>query len=137
MLFAAPHLTGMSRRGRIKDVARQHLPWRRLVATVVLAVLMPIAYVSAECAGWSNSAARRMACCERSGGACASVSADSCCADAEQRQNLNTVSILLVTAPLTVPERLVPAPVARWSLDHPETRRVRRATYLLDAVFRI
>ncbi len=71
--------------------------FRRLIAIVLLSVTAPLTYASALCAGWSGSAAERMACCERAEAGCASVAADECCADGEQRQNQETVTAVPVT----------------------------------------
>lgn len=109
----------------------------------IFAVLLIAAAFAADptlCGGWSHSAADRMACCQRGGG-CASVSADECCANSEQRQNVESASAI-VFAPLVATPGLwtlwtmtasVRLPFDSQSLPLAE----RPATYLLDSVFRI
>lgn len=106
----------------------------------VFAVLLIAAAFATDptlCAGWSNSAADRMACCKRGGGSCASVSADDCCADGEQRQNIEGASAVVVPSPLIASSVLSVTASVRQPLG-PSSSRVDRAdTYLLDSVFRI
>ena len=110
----------------------------RLAAITLLVALAPLTYASAACAGWSGSAAQRMACCQRSGDACPSLSADDCCADGEQRQNVEMGAALLV-GPGTTTTHPVPAPAARTRSVTLDLRTVsdRPDIYLLDSVFLI
>ena len=110
----------------------------RVAAIVLLVLMAPVTYASAACAGWSASAAERMACCQRSGDTCASLSADDCCAEGEQRQNLEQVAAALVTPGLTVSHR-VPAATARPRsfVSDPVSLTERPHTYLLDSAFLI
>jgi hypothetical protein len=79
-----------------------------------------------------------MACCAREGAACGSVSADDCCADGEQRQNIEGAPGLLVASPAVTSWVLpVAAPVQRPHTSHSESLADRPHTYLLDSVFRI
>lgn len=95
-------------------------------------------YVSAACAGWSTSAAERMACCQRSAQTCPALSADDCCADGAQRQNLETAAPVLVSPGATVSHPLPVVAAARGPLvDDPRSSRGDPATYLLDSVFLI
>lgn len=111
---------------------------RRTAALLLLLAWMPVAHATAVCAGWSASAAERMACCQRDASGCASVFADRCCADGEQRHNVEACAATpAVTdsvqsesvALLTVHLRAQPA--------DPRSLATRPATYLLDSVFRI
>lgn len=79
-----------------------------------------------------------MACCNDQQSNCGAVSADSCCADGEQRQNIETpaafatVSDSMVSEPLAVlmpRQPILPA--------DPHLHDEQPATYLLDSVFRI
>ena len=109
---------------------------RRVAAVLLLAALAPFGLV-ADCAGWSPSQAERMACCQREGADCASVSPDDCCSDQEQRQNqekpvtcvafgATQLAVLPAVIPTTVPRILA----AVLSAD-------RQTPYLLDSVLRI
>jgi len=112
--------------------------FRRFAAITLICVMAPLTYASAACAGWSGSATARMACCERGDAGCASVSADDCCADAEERQNLETVIAPLVTQGATISCRIpVTPPVPRSFVLDPRLLAERPDTYLLDSVFLI
>lgn len=110
----------------------------RVAAIALLVVMAPVTYAAAACAGWSNSAAERMACCQRSNHGCDSLAADGCCADGEQRQNAEHVSAILIT-----PGRMLshPVPAAlrqpRSFVSDPVSLTSRPDTYLLDSVFLI
>ncbi len=110
----------------------------RLAAITLLVVLAPLTYASVACAGWSGSAAERMACCQRSGDACATMSADDCCADEEQRQNVEMAATVLVTPGATTSHPL-PTAAARAQCSSLDSRLLaaRPDTYLLDSVFLI
>lgn len=79
-----------------------------------------------------------MACCNREASNCGAVSADSCCADGEQRQNIETP-----TAPVTISDSATSAPLQllmpRQPMlpAEPHLQDQQTATYLLGSVFRI
>ncbi|CAN5667153.1 hypothetical protein BH18ACI5_BH18ACI5_09000 [soil metagenome] len=104
----------------------------------LLVVMAPVAYTTATCAGWSGSAAERMACCTREGASRASASADDCCAGGEQRKNSETVATVLVTPGLQLAH---PVPVVTRRppsvIDSPPSLSDRPDTYLLDSAFLI
>jgi hypothetical protein len=109
----------------------------RAGALALLLALGPATYLRAVCTGWRASAAERMACCERSGHACGSIDADDCCADGEQRQNIEGTPFVLLPSDATVTRAVPPASPrrtdrrdARAVVTHPET-------YLLDSVLLI
>ena len=110
----------------------------RFVAVLTLLMMGPVLHGAAVCSGWSGSAAARMACCQATAGHCASVSADDCCADTEQRQNANAVAIVLVSPGATTAGVPIPAQAVRRAsaLAHRQATG-RPATYLLDSVFLI
>lgn len=108
----------------------------RLAAVLILVITAPVLHASAACRGWAGSPAARMACCQAAAGHCAAISPDDCCADTEQRRNLETVSVTLTTPEYTataVVADLSPALTPIPSAHPPE----RAATYLLDAVLLI
>lgn len=108
----------------------------RLAAALILVITAPVLHASAACRGWAGSPAARMACCQAAAGHCAAVSADDCCADTEQRRNLETVSVTL-TAPGYAASAIVPdLSPARRPVPTPHLP-ARPATYLLDAVLLI
>jgi hypothetical protein len=110
----------------------------RVTALILLMMLSPLTYASAACTGWSGSAADRMACCQRSGDGCASLSADDCCAEGEQRQNVEQVAAALITPGATV-SHAIPAVARRphsFVSDSPSLTE-RPDIYLLDSVFLI
>jgi hypothetical protein len=105
---------------------------------MLLMMLSPLTYASAACTGWSGSAADRMACCQRSGDGCASLSADDCCADGEQRQNVEQVAAVLITRGATVSHAIpAVAPRPRSFVPDPVSLTERPDTYLLDSVLLI
>jgi hypothetical protein len=117
-------------------VFRFHV-FHRLTALMLLMMLSPLTYAGAACAGWSGAPGDRMACCQRAAG-CASVSADDCCAEGEQRQNLEQVAAALITSGATVSQRLhAAAPRPQCFVPDPLSLTGRPATYLLDSVFLI
>lgn len=111
---------------------------RRAIAILMLIALAPVAHAALACAGWSGSPAERMACCDREGAGCDSLFADSCCADGEQRQNIETPAALI-----TVADSAGSAPAPVLTTGHtalpaePHLHDQQTATYLLDSVFRI
>ena len=110
----------------------------RAAALLLLLATMPVAHATAVCAGWSASAAERMACCERDASGCASVSADGCCADGEQRQNVETPATAVAAADSVQSESIALLTFdRRASPADPRSLATRPATYLLDSVFRI
>jgi hypothetical protein len=105
---------------------------------IVLLVVGPTTYAAAACAGWSNSAAERMACCQAVAGHCAAISADDCCAAGEQRQNLEGVAIVAVPSDEGRGSLLtIPAPAPRAAETGHRAIPGRPDTYLLDSVFLI
>lgn len=121
----------------MSPVSREPL-FRRLTAIMLLVMLAPVTYAGAACAGWSGSAAERMACCLRAEGGCASVSADDCCGSREQRQNLEAVAVVLVIPAATVSQLLpMVLRVPRSFILDPRSLAERPHTYLLDSVFLI
>jgi hypothetical protein len=105
---------------------------------IVLLVVGPATYAAAACAGWSNSTAERMACCQVAAGHCAAISADDCCAAAEQRRNLEGVAIVAVPSDDGPGKLLVITPPAdRASETGHRAIPGRPDTYLLDSVFLI
>ena len=112
--------------------------FRRIVAIALLLVMVPVAYAGMACAGWSASAAERMACCERAGATCPSMSADDCCADGEQRKNLEAQTPVIITI-----GEITATPVAgliqslRPVSPKPVALGERPDPYLLDSVFLI
>jgi hypothetical protein len=105
---------------------------------IVLLIVGPATYAAAACAGWSGSAAGRMACCQAAAGHCAAISPDDCCADAEERQNLESTPATAVAPP----QGVTATPVVRRPLRRPsavvhQTAPGRPDTYLLDSVFLI
>lgn len=131
-------MTGPGHGHRITTVASGSA-LHRFVTVLTLLVMGPMLHGSAACSGWSGSASARMACCQAAAGHCAAMSADDCCADAEQRQNANTVAIALVSpgeepaAGLMLPAQKIRRASA---LAHRQTAG-RPDTYLLDSVFLI
>ena len=114
------------------------LTFRRIAALLLLLATLPVAHATAVCAGWSASAAERMACCERGASGCASVSADRCCADGEQRQNVETPAAIIAAADSEHSESIAVLTLdRRASPADPRALATRPATYLLDSVFRI
>ena len=111
---------------------------RRLAAIALLLLMTPVIYAGAVCAGWSASAAERLACCQRSGDACATLSADDCCAEGEQRQNLEQVVAVPITRSNAV-SYFIPrtSPRPRSFVSDPVSLTDRPDTYLLDSVFLI
>lgn len=115
-----------------------HPVLRRLAALITLVMLAPVTYAGAACSGWSPSPAERMACCQAGEGRCASISADDCCADSEERQNLETVVAALTSPGKGVDEAvLAPPPGCRPAAVAHRSAPGRPATYLLDSVFLI
>jgi hypothetical protein len=113
-------------------------PLHRFVAVLILLVMGPVLHGAAACGGWSASATARMACCQAAAGHCATVSADDCCADTEQRQNANTVAVVLVSPGEMTAGTLLPAhTIPRASALAHRQASGRPATYLLDSVFLI
>jgi predicted cupin superfamily sugar epimerase len=109
---------------------------RRIFA--VLLISAAFATDPTLCGGWSNSAADRMACCKRAGSSCASVSADDCCADGEQRQNVESPSALVTaTRPIASEVLLVASTLLPSFYFDSFSLTDRHDTYLLDSVFRI
>jgi hypothetical protein len=105
---------------------------------IVVLIVGPATYAAATCAGWSSAAAERMACCQAVAGHCAAISPDDCCADAEERRNLESTSPTAVAPP----EGVSDTPAARPPLRRPsaavhQTAPGRPDTYLLDTVFLI
>ena len=119
----------------MSDVSRIPL-LRRCALVMLLVVMAPVAYTTATCAGWSGSAAERMACCKREGAPQALASADSCCAGGEQRQNLEMAAAVLVSPGqlLSRPVPVVPLRPQSFILD-PRSLSDQPDTYLLDSVF--
>jgi hypothetical protein len=114
-------------------------PWSMAVRRVFAVLLIAAACATDPtlCAGWSNSAADRMACCKRGGG-CTSVSADDCCANGEQRQNIEGAFAVVIPAPLLASGFLPISSSVRQPLDSESSSLADRPdTYLLDSVFRI
>ena len=112
--------------------------FRRLVAIITLAVMGPGAYAAVACGGWSGSTAERMACCQAAAGHCAAISPDDCCADGEQRQNLDSAPAIAVAPPEGVSATpAVRPPLRRPSAAVHQTAPGRPDTYLLDSVFLI
>jgi len=110
----------------------------RFVAVLTLLMMGPVLHGAAVCSGWSGSASERMACCHTAAGHCAAVSADDCCADAEQRQHADAVAIVLVSPGETTAGLLIPAQrIQRASALAHRQATGRPATYLLDSVFLI
>jgi len=110
---------------------------RRLAALVLALVMTPMAYAGVACAGWA-SAAERHACCAGRDAGCASVAADQCCADGEQRQNAQVVTAIVITpGPLvSAPVPSAPATPQSFVLD-PRALAARPSIHLLDSVFLI
>jgi hypothetical protein len=131
----------MSGGGRPYLTSRPHRrhPWsmatRRTPA--LLLILAIWANGMALCAGWAGSPAERMACCERMGSECGSVSADDCCANGEQRQNIEGAPAVVVAPPLAASGLLIAASVRQSLGSHSSSLADRPDTYLLDSVFRI
>ena len=120
------------------QVVRNLSRLRRLAAIVLALVLTPVAYAGVTCGGWSASAAERLACCARGDSGCATVSADDCCADAEQRQNAQTMAAVLVTPGVADSEPVpVAPPVPQSFVLDPRARAERPPIHLLDSVFLI
>ena len=111
---------------------------RRAIAILMLVATAPVGHAAAVCRGWSSSPAERMACCNHEASNCGAVSADSCCAEGEQRQNIETTAALVTVADSAASE---PAPLStrRQTIlpDEPHLHDQQTATYLLDSVFRI
>jgi hypothetical protein len=105
------------------------------------AILLVLALFASEmglCAGWSNSSHERMACCQRAGSDCGSVSADDCCANGEQRQNIEGASAVVVFSPLIASSFLSITASIQQPFDSQSASLADRPdTYLLDSVFRI
>ena len=132
-----PRLTRSLRTVRIAVVLGPHRVHRLIAATllVVLAVASP---ALALCTGWANSPAERMACCEHEGAGCASISADSCCADGEQRQNVESPAAVVIVEDSSASEAVSLAADRQASTpSDPRALAARPDTYLLDSVFRI
>lgn len=109
----------------------------RLVSIITLMVMGPGAHAAAACGGWSGSAAARMACCQAADH-CAAISADDCCADGEQRQNVESAPLIVVAPPTGVSATpAVRPPVRRASAAVHQTAPGRPDTYLLHSVFLI
>jgi len=111
---------------------------RRLIAITLLVIMTPVTYANAACAGWSASAAERMACCQRAAAGCESLSADDCCAAQEQRQNLDAVAIVLISSGMIVSAPLPAAATVHSRVGHdPGTLAHTIPTHLLNSVFLI
>lgn len=110
----------------------------RLAVLVLALVLTPVAYAALACAGWSAPAAERHACCAAVDTECASVAADTCCADGEQRQHAQVVTAVVITPGPLVSEPVPAAPAVPQSfvLD-PRALAARPSIHLLDSVFLI
>jgi hypothetical protein len=110
----------------------------RIAAVALLLTLMPVAYAGVACAGWSPSAAERMACCQRSDGACATVSPDDCCGSREQRQNPESGTVVVVM-PGPTRVTLAPSHSERCPVYNADLRALidLPATHLLNSVFLI
>jgi hypothetical protein len=107
----------------------------RVLLLFVLAAASPSVSL---CAGWASSAAERMACCERDASGCASVSADSCCADGETRQNIEALAaVVTLQQPLATTVPIVAAPRPALRAVDPRSLAKVPATHLLHSVFRI
>jgi hypothetical protein len=111
---------------------------RRLAALVLALIMTPMAYAGVACAGWTASAAERHACCAGRDAGCASIAADECCADGEQRQNAQVVTAIVITPGPLVSEPVPSAPAVPQSfvLD-PRSFAARPSIHLLDSVFLI
>lgn len=103
---------------------------------MILVITAPVLHASAACRGWAGSPAARMACCQAAAGHCAAVSPDDCCADTEQRRNLETVSVILTMPGYAVTAVVADLSPARRPIASTQ-RRERPATYLLDSVLLI
>jgi hypothetical protein len=111
---------------------------RRVAAIVLVLMLAPLTYGGVACAAWSGSGADRHACPEAAAMNCASFSVDSCCADGEQRRNVETVTAMVVTPGEVVSEAVPAVPVLpRSFVADPCSLAERPHTYLLDSVFLI
>ena len=79
-----------------------------------------------------------MACCDRGNSPCDAVSADRCCADGEQRQNIETPAARITAQDSVASEPLpVLMPGGRILPTEPHLQDQQTAIYLLDSVFRI
>ena len=112
---------------------------RRLIVVGLLLVLAPVTHAETTCAGWSTSAAERIACCKRADAGCPSMSSDACCAEAEQRQNLQVAGMILVTPGALVSLPLPAITAVHWHQIAPQSSAIfdGRRTHLLDSVFLI
>lgn len=113
--------------------------WLHRMSAIVLALaLTPAAYAGVACGGWSNSAAARQACCAGADGACTTISADECCADGEQRQNVEVVPVV-TTAPAATAADCVATvrPLSPCYVLDPHALANRARIHLLDSVFLI
>lgn len=109
----------------------------RLMAVVVLLALAAASPAVTLCAGWASSAAERMACCERDSSGC-TVSSDSCCAEGEAQQNVETPAALIpVREPAVSAAPGVIAPRRPVRAADPRSLAEPPAPYLLHSVFRI
>jgi hypothetical protein len=105
---------------------------------IVLLFVGPATSAAAACAGWSNSAAERMACCQATAGHCAAISADECCASSEQRRNLEGVALTAITPDDGPGTRLMAVrPTRRAAETAHRAAPGRPDTYLLDSIFLI
>ena len=133
MAEKAAHRPG--RPGRFFAAARNS-PLSRLLS-LVLAGLFAWASAGEVCHGWSSAAADRAACCARMEHTCATLSADDCCEQGEQRQNREVPSTLPHPAPdMTAGSLLMPVAVGG---DRPVARvpGARHRAHLLHSVFLI
>ena len=110
----------------------------RITAMVLLLALAAASPAVALCAGWAGSAAERMACCDHDASGCTSVSSDSCCADGEARQNVETTAALItVREPAVSAPVVVVAPRKTARAADPRSLAEPPAPHLLHSVFRI
>ncbi|HXG54951.1 MAG TPA: hypothetical protein VNJ03_06180 [Vicinamibacterales bacterium] len=111
---------------------------RRFAAIALLLVMTPVAYATATCAGWSGSAADRMACCKQEGAAKTSAAADDCCADGEQRKSIEmSVAVLVSRGQLLSHSVPLVAPRPQSFVVDPLSLSAQPDIYLLDSVFLI
>jgi hypothetical protein len=96
---------------------------RVLAAAIVLALTVPA--VSMACAGWQATASARMECCLRAqdtGGD--QLSADSCCAQAEQRRHQLLTAVPVLQLPVAT---VVAAPITALNHAHAAAAALERA----------
>ena len=111
---------------------------QRFVAVLILSIMGPVLQGSAACGGWSRTPSERMACCQAAAGHCAAISADDCCAGSEQRQNFDSVVMVLVAPEEPTAGLLLPTPPTSRPAALADRQRIGRPdTYLLDSVFLI